>query len=342
MRVAAPCHRWASGGGQCPLDRAHVDLDEKFITLGLGGSLRETYWGDQFLLLRIGYEFAYDCEQATPMLLMLNVHSSRVADLLVPDHMVTDPPVPVTQYLDAFGNLCSRLVAPPGQIRIKADGIVRDAGVFDEFAPDAGQHAVQDLPEDALQYLLSSRYCEVDLLGTTAWDLFGDTPGGWWRVQAICDFVHERVAFAYEDARATRTAWETYNEQVGVCRDYTHLAIALCRAMNIPARYCTGYLGDAGMPPPYDPGDFAAWFEAYLGGRWYIFDPRNNVPRLARVLVARGRDAADVPLSHAFGANIMTSFNVWTDQIDEAAAREAQVAAGITPRMHQSESERRT
>jgi transglutaminase-like putative cysteine protease len=270
------------------------------------------------VLLRVGYEFVYECALPTPMLLLLNVHSSRVADMVVPDHVLTDPPLPVTRHYDGFGNLCSRLVLPAGETRLSADAIVRDSGCFDEFVPGARQHAVADLPGETLQYLLSSRYCEVDLLGTMAWDLFGRTPEGWPRVQAICDFVHDHVTFGYEHARATKTAWETYHERNGVCRDYAHLAVALCRAMNIPARYCTGYLGDMGMPPPYDPGDFAAWFEAYLDGRWYTFDPRNNVPRAARVLVARGRDAADVPLTLAFGQNTLTSFRVWTDEVDEA------------------------
>jgi transglutaminase-like putative cysteine protease len=283
------------------------------------------------LLLRVGYEFTYECVGPTPMLFVLNVHSSRVEDMLVPDRMVTDPPLPITQYFDSYGNLCSRLVAPAGQTRVSADAIVRDAGILDAFAPDAGQHAVQDLPDETLQYLLGSRYCEVDLFGEMAWDLFGGTPEGWWRVQAICDFVHERVQFGYEDARATRTAWETYHERVGVCRDFTHLAVALCRAMNIPARYCTGYLADVGMPPPHGPGDFAAWFEAYLDGRWYTFDPRNNVPRFGRVLLARGHDASDVPLSHSFGPNTMTGFDVWTHEVDEAAVRAAQADAGLTP-----------
>jgi len=285
--------------------------------------------GIHSVLLRIGYEFVYDCPQPTPMLLLLNVHSERVADMLVPDHVRTDPPLPVTRYYDSYGNLCARLVAPAGRTRLTADAIVRDSGEFDPFVPDARQHAVEDLPGETLQYLLNSRYCEVDLLGDTAWERFGNGPTGWARVQAICDFAHERVTFGYEHARATRTAWETYNEGVGVCRDFTHLAVALCRAMNIPARYCTGYLGDMGMPPPYGPGDFAAWFEAYLDGQWYTFDPRNNVPRMARVLVARGRDAADVPLTHAFGPANLTSFTVWTDEVDEATARAVQTAASV-------------
>jgi transglutaminase-like putative cysteine protease len=271
------------------------------------------------MLLRIGYELVYECPQPTPILLLLNVHSTRAADLIVPDHVRTDPALPVITHHDEYGNLRARLVIPAGQTRLSADAIVRDAGALDEVAPHARQHAVQDLPSETLHYLLSSRYCEVDLLGTVAWDLFGGTPEGWQRVQAISDFAHNRVTFDYQQASATRTAWDTYNEGTGVCRDYTHLAIALCRAMNIPARYCTGYLGDMGTPPPYGPGDFAAWFEAYLDGRWYTFDPRNNVRRSARVLMARGRDAADVPLTHAFGQATLVGFKVWTDELDEEA-----------------------
>jgi transglutaminase-like putative cysteine protease len=269
------------------------------------------------LLLQVGYEFTYQCERPTPMLLVLSIHSSRAADVVVADDVVTTPSLPVTAYYDGFGNRCSRLVLPAGETRLRTDAIVRDSGEPDEVVPGARQLAVQDLPAETLQFLLGSRYCETDLFSQIAWDRFGGSPEGWPRVQAICDFVHERVAFGYEHARNTKTAWDAYNERVGVCRDYTHLAIALCRSMNIPARYCTGYLGDMGTPLPHDPGDFAAWFEAYLDGRWYTFDPRNNVPRLGRVLLARGRDASDVPLSHSFGPNTLTSFRVWTDEIDE-------------------------
>jgi len=257
----------------------------------------------------------------TPMVLVLSIHYSRASDIVIPDHLVTSPSVPVTAYRDVFGNWCSRLVAPAGEIRLSADALVRDSGLPDEIAPHARQHAVEDLPDDTLQFLLGSRYCETDLLSQIAWDRFGSTPEGWPRVQAICDFVHEWVAFGYGHARATRTAWDTYNERTGVCRDFTHLAIALCRAMNIPARYCTGYLGDIGTEPPYTPGDFSAWFEAYLDGRWYTFDPRNNVPRVGRVLLARGHDAADVPLSHSFGPNTLKSFRVWTDEVSSEAAQ---------------------
>ena len=265
--------------------------------------------------IRVGYELLYDFPQPTPMMLMLNIHFTRVSDIVVPDHLVTSPATPITAYRDTFGNWCTRLVAPKGEIRLSADAVVNDGGEPDLVAPWAQQHAVQDLPEETLLFLLGSRYCETDLLSEVAWDMFGTSPSGWGRVQAICDFVHRHIVFGYEHARVTKTAREAFNERTGVCRDYTHLAIALCRCMNIPARYCTGYLGDIGMPPPYGPMDFAAWFEAYLGGRWYVFDARNNVPRIGRVLIARGRDAADVPISHTFGPNTLKSFKVWTDEV---------------------------
>lgn len=265
--------------------------------------------------IRVGYELVYDCPQPTPMILALHIHFTRVSDIVVPDHLITSPSVPITAYRDGFGNWCSRIVAPQGQIRLSADAVVNDSGETDMIVPSAQQHAVEDLPEETLVFLLGSRYCDTDRLSQTAWDLFGESPTGWGRVQTICDFVHNHITFGYEHARATRTAWEAYNEGVGVCRDYAHLAVAFCRCMNIPARYCTGYLGDIGVPPSDDPMDFSAWFEAYLSGRWHIFDARNNVPRIGRVLMARGRDAADVALSTTFGPNILAGFKVWTDEV---------------------------
>jgi transglutaminase-like putative cysteine protease len=265
--------------------------------------------------IKVGYELIYDCPQPTPMLLMLNIHYSRAGDLAMPDHLVTAPSLPVTAYRDSFGNWCSRIVAPAGLTRISTTAVVRDTGIPDPVVPSAEQHAVETLPEEALLFLLPSRYCETELLSDIAAGLFNNTAPGWARVQAICDFVHHRIAFDYMQARNTRTAWEAYNERVGVCRDYAHLAITLCRCMNIPARYCTGYLGDIGMPPPYGPMDFAGWFEAYLGGQWYTFDARNNMPRIGRVLIARGRDAVDVAISTTFGPNTLRGFTVWTDEI---------------------------
>jgi transglutaminase-like putative cysteine protease len=265
--------------------------------------------------IRVGYELIYDCPQPTPMMLVLNIHYTRASDIVVPDRVTTDPSVPMAAYRDSFGNWCSRIVAPKGQIRIASTAVVKDSGEPDVVATYAQQHSIQDLPEESLGFLLGSRYCDTEKFSQTAWSLFGQTPSGWGRVQAICDFVHNHISFGYEHARATRTAWETFNERRGVCRDYAHLAIAFCRCMNIPARYCTGYLSDMGAPPPYGPGDFAAWFEAYLGGRWYLFDPRNNVPRIGRVLMARGRDAIDVAISTTFGPNTLVSFRVWTDEV---------------------------
>jgi len=267
--------------------------------------------------LRVGYEMIYDFPQPTPMIIVLGTHFTRASDVIVPDFLTTTPAVPITPYRDMFGNWCSRILAPQGRMRLAADGIVRDLGVPDPVVPDAIQHAVEDLPPDTLVYLLGSRYCETDRLSDIAWRMFENTPPGWARVQAICDFVHNHIAFDYQRARATRTAMEAYQEGHGVCRDYAHLAVTLCRCMNIPARYCTGYLGDVGTPKPWGVGDFAGWFEAYLGGKWHTFDPRNNVPRLGRVLIAQGRDASDVPITQTFGPNTLVSFTVWTDEIVE-------------------------
>ena len=265
--------------------------------------------------LRVGFEMIYECPQPTPMILMLSIHFSRVSDVIVPDHLKISPSVPMTPYRDGFGNWCTRIVAPAGQTRLSADGIVQDTGLPDILTPGAIQHKVEDLPAETLVYLLGSRYCETDRLSDIAWSLFEKTPPGWARVQAICDFVHNHITFGYEHARATKTAFEAYTEGKGVCRDYAHLAVTFCRAMNIPARYCTGYLGDIGMPPPYGPMDFAGWFEAYLGGKWHTFDARNNIPRIGRVLIGQGRDASDVPLTHTFGPNLLKSFMVRTDEV---------------------------
>lgn len=267
--------------------------------------------------IHVGYELIYDCPQPTPMILIVNVHYSRASDLATADYLTIEPSVPITAYRDAFGNWCSRIVAPAGRSRLAGSAVVRDTGKPDVVVPSAQQHAVEDLPEETLLYLMGSRYCETDRLSDTAWELFGHSAPGWSRVQAICDYVHKHIAFDYEKARATRTAWEAFNERAGVCRDFAHLAITFCRCMNIPARYCTGYLSDIGIPPPYGVMDFAAWFEAYIGGHWYTFDPRNNVPRIGRVLIARGRDAVDVAIATTFGRNTLESFKVWTDEIPQ-------------------------
>lgn len=264
--------------------------------------------------LRVGFDLTYDCPQPTPMIVTLSIHYSRVSDIVRPDHLITIPSVPISAYRDMFGNWCSRLVAPAGRLRLTTDALINDSGLPDRVVPAAQQHAVQNLPEETLIFLLGSRYCETDLLSDLAWRMFGQGPTGWGRVQAICNFVHKHVQFGYRHARSTRTAWETYKEGTGVCRDFAHLAVALCRCMNIPARYCTGYLGDIGVPPDPEPMDFSGWFEAYLDGQWYTFDARHNAPRIGRVLIARGRDAADVALSNTFGLNTLAGFKVWTEE----------------------------
>jgi len=268
--------------------------------------------------IRVGYEMTYEHKQWTPMILTLNIHYSRASDILQPDHVMLRPSGPISAYRDSFGNWCSRIVAPPGQIVLQTDALVSDTGTPDPVAPWAEQRPVQTLPQEALLFLLGSRYCETDLLSETAWRLFASAPTGWGRVQAICDFVHQHITFGYGTSSPTKTASQVFQDRKGVCRDYAHLAVALCRCMNIPARYCTGYLGDVGLPPPYAPMDFAAWFEAYLGDDWYTFDPRNNVPRAGRILIARGRDAADVALTTSFGPSSLTSFRVWTDEVKAA------------------------
>ncbi|MCW3477153.1 transglutaminase-like domain-containing protein [Limobrevibacterium gyesilva] len=265
------------------------------------------------MIIRIGFNIVCECPQPTPMVLMLNVHPTRAGDVIAGDKVICDTVEPLRTYRDSFGNICTRVVAPP-RARFVNKAIIRDTGLPDRVAVDAAETPVIELPDDALLYLMGSRYCETDELSETAWKLFGATQPGWARVQAICDFVHRHIRFGYENARSTRTAVDAFREGKGVCRDFAHLAIALCRAMNIPARYCTGYLGDIGVPMAPFPMDFSAWFEAYLDGTWYAFDARHNTPRIGRVLMARGRDAADVPLINSFGAHTLTQFDVWTEE----------------------------
>ena len=267
--------------------------------------------------IRIGYSLTYEFVQPTPMIVLLNVHYSRASDLLAPDTMLTSPSTPYVSYRDSFGNWCNRIVAPAGTFQIRADTTINDLGLADEVVPGAQQHAVEDLPEEALMYLLPSRYCESDKLTEMAWQLFGHTPLGWARVQAVSTWVHNHITFGYQWARPTKTAWEAYEERQGVCRDYAHLGVALCRALNIPARYCTGYLSDIDVPVT-GPMDFSGWFEVFLDGRWITVDPRNWRPRKGRILIARGRDAADVAITTTFGPNFLADFRVWTDVVPDA------------------------
>lgn len=271
--------------------------------------------------IRYGYRIDVICEQPTPVIAMLDVHPERRADLTEPD----DPQITtlgggealaaIGIYEDSFGNICRRFIAPAGGVSIEAHGVIHDSGFPDPVEPMAEAHPPEELPDETLIYLLGSRYCETDELAQTAADLFGSVTGGWNRVQAICNFVHHHIRFDYSQARATRTAAETFEERVGVCRDYAHLALTFCRCLNIPARYCTGYLGDIGVPPMDAPGDFSGWFEVYLGDRWWTFDARHNVPRIGRILIARGRDATDVPVLNSFGPHKLGRFEIITEEI---------------------------
>lgn len=274
------------------------------------------------VLITVGFEMVFELPQASPLMTMLFLHPTRLSTLRSAEQWSAEQwpasnSLGVREYRDMYGNRCGRLFANSGTLKISSNATVEDDGLPDHHDPFAVQHPVQDLPDEVLVYLLSSRYCEVDSeLKDIAWSLFGSTIPGWQRVQAICDYVHQAIRFDYTRARATRTALDVFRERVGVCRDYTHLAITFCRNCNIPARYCTGYLGDIGVPLSDAPMDFSAWFEVFLNDRWYTFDARNNTPRIGRVLVARGRDAADVALTTIFGENRLTAFRVWTYEVE--------------------------
>jgi transglutaminase-like putative cysteine protease len=267
------------------------------------------------MLVRIGFDLQYDVPAETAMLLMLHVHPHRASALTKPPRLIIEPAVTEETFIDAFGNRASRIVAPAGKIRFTYDNIASDSGQPEPTIEGARLHPIEELPTDAIQFLMSSRYCEVDKLSQMAWDLFGKTPATWERVRAVMDWVHGHMQFGYEFASSTKTALDVCNEKKGVCRDFQHLAITILRALNIPARYATGYLGDIGVPPNPTPMDFSAWFEVYLGNRWYTLDARHNQPRIARVLMARGRDATDVALTTSFGPTTLEKFLVWTDEI---------------------------
>jgi len=266
------------------------------------------------MLIRAGYDIGFTSEQAVPMLANLSVHASRNKDLRTAQRIFTTPDVPLYDYVDSFGNICTRLTMPAGGITISCGFVIEDPFEPDVVAPEAKQTPLAQLPDEVLLYLLASRYCETDRLTAVAWSLFGQIPQGWELVQAIVSYVHHHIRFDYMQARPTKTAWDVYHEKVGVCRDYAHLAIALCRCMNIPARYCTGYLGDMDLPAIVGDMDFSAWFEVYLDGRWYVFDARHNYPRRGRILMARGRDAADAALTTTFGLVTLSRFDIYTDE----------------------------
>jgi transglutaminase-like putative cysteine protease len=268
------------------------------------------------MIIRAGFDIAFESAQPTPMILTLSVHPSRAKDVLSDSRILVSPRLPVHTYHDTFGNQCTRVVAPAGLVEFSTSVDVRDNGLPDEVRLDARRHPVEELPDDTLLYLMGSRYCDTQKLSEFAWQTLPRSGPGWETVQAICDFVHTRIKFGYCFARDDRTAFDAFNERVGVCRDFAHLAVALCRCMNIPARYCTGYLGDFGVPPDPAPMDFSAWFEAFIGGKWYTFDARHNRPRIGRIVMAHGRDAADVAISTSFGRSRLAQFRVVTEEID--------------------------
>jgi len=274
-----------------------------------------SYCEPYHMQIKIGYDIALRLPAPTAVIYVLHVHPSRAGDLVRAENFQVEPELPVEEYIDGFGNHCGRVNSSAGVIRFLNDAIIQDPGELDLYAPGALQHDVRELPVETLSFLLPSRYCEVDSeLLDFAWQTFGKTPLGWSRVQAICDFVHSHLRFDYLQARANRTALEVFRERVGVCRDFTHLAITLCRCLNIPARYATGYLGDIGVPPVPDPMDFSAWFEVYLGSHWHTFDARHNCRRIGRVLIGRGRDAGDVPIAMVFGQHALEHFRVITEE----------------------------
>jgi len=267
------------------------------------------------MLIRAGYDIGLVADQATPMLACLSVHPSRNKDLRTAQRIFTTPDVPLYDYVDSFGNTCTRLTIPAGGITISSGFVIEDDFAPDRVVPEARQSALSELPDEVMLFLLASRYCETDLLANAAWQQFGGLAGtGWTLVQAIVGFVHNHIRFDYMAARSTKSAWDVYCEQTGVCRDFAHLAIALCRCMNVPARYCTGYMGDMDLPAIVGDMDFSAWFEVWLDGQWYVFDARHNYPRRGRILMARGRDAADAALTTTFGMVTLSRFEVYTDE----------------------------
>jgi transglutaminase-like putative cysteine protease len=270
--------------------------------------------------IRYGFDIALEVAQPTTILTMMDVHSDHRRGIVAETELKLSHATSAARFIDPDGNVVRRLSAEAGTQSLRLEGVFHSSGLKDLINRTADASAVSDLPSEALPFLRPSRYCETDLLSDFTWGNFGGISGGWAKVQAICDFVHNRLTFGYPNARSTRTASEALAEGVGVCRDFTHLAVTLCRCLNIPARYCNGYLGDIGVPPDPAPMDFNAWFEAFLGGRWYTFDPRHNQPRIGRILIARGRDAADIPMITTFGSHRLTRFAVVTEELKEGEA----------------------
>lgn len=264
--------------------------------------------------IRVGCEFCFDATLAVPAVVLVRP---------LPDGGVTveretwhvQPNASFSDLVDVYGNRARRVVIGAGRSSLRYDAAVTTSGVLDEVGRGAVQHRVEDLPGEILVYMLASRYCHSDMLAEAALDLFGTTPLGWERVQAVCDWIHDDVRFDYGASRPDATSVDVFEARAGVCRDFAHLAISFCRALNIPARYVFGYLPDIDVTPPPEPMDFCAWMEVYLGGRWWTFDPRNNARRTGRVVVARGRDAMDVAMVTSYGALLLEEMTVWAEEI---------------------------
>jgi transglutaminase-like putative cysteine protease len=272
------------------------------------------------MLIRVGYEFGFDAPLPVVMLLKLYLHPSILNQVRQSENLQVEPATKIEEFLDSFGNRTSRLILPDGHIRIHNEAVIENEWKPDIVNWNAQEIPLAELPTQVFPYLMSSRYCEVDLLSEIAWELFGQTPPGWARVQAVCDWVHSHISFGYEYARVTKTAYDVYRERTGVCRDFNHLALTFCRCLNIPARYASGYLGDIGISPQPLPMDFSAWFEVYLDHQWYTFDARHNTPRIGRILMTRGLDAVDASLTTSFGQVNLTKFKVWTSDVSHLYA----------------------
>jgi transglutaminase-like putative cysteine protease len=278
------------------------------------------------VLIKSQFDIQFHLPFRTPVVAMLQLHPSVEEQLVATDDFRVEHAGPAEQfegttelglegYIDRFGNRCSRFVAPPGAIRLSGTTIVNAGEALDPQGYGLPLTPVEELPVNALEFLLPSRYCEVDRFSGIAHELFGHLQPGWEQAAAIRDWVHWKVTFNYSAARPTKTAMDVFTERVGVCRDFQHLAVTLSRCMNIPARYVTGYLGDIRVPYS-GPGDFSAWYQVWLGGRWWDMDARHNEPRLGRILMATGRDAADVAITTSFAVANLTHFYVESNEID--------------------------
>lgn len=266
------------------------------------------------LTLKAGCEFHYYAECPTPSTVQVEVRAHSERHRTLNESWSISPDLPTRQFIDIYGNLNRRFIMPQGQTIIRYNATVEVDPEPDEVHAEAVQLPIEELPAEALHYLFPSRYCLSDLLFETAWDLFSKTAPGWTRVQAICDWIHGAITYDDKQSNTNTTALDVYNQRTGICRDFSHLGISFCRALNIPARYVFGYLPEINVPPSKTPMDFHAWFEVFLGGRWYTCDARHNIPRIGRVIVGYGRDAVDCSMLTTFGPATLKQITVWADE----------------------------